>query len=56
MLYYDMANIVTVTKTNLIHKMLWGYGIQRTTAVRIRHPVSCRAAQRPQLLQNLTIL
>jgi len=32
------------------------YGTQRTTALRIRHQVSRRAAQRSQLLQNLTIL
>ena len=35
--YYDVANLVTVTKTNLIHEMHCGYGTLRTTAVRIRH-------------------
>jgi len=32
------------------------YGTLRTTALRIRHQVSRRAAQRSQVLQNLTIL
>ena len=47
--YYDVANLVTLTKTNLIHEMPCGYGTLRTTAVRIRHQVSRRAAQRSQL-------
>jgi len=54
--YYDVANLVTITKTNMIDEMACGYGTIRTTAVRIRHQVSRRAAQRSQLLQNLTIL
>jgi hypothetical protein len=54
--YYDVANLVTVTKTNLIHKMPCGYGTLRTTTERICHIVSRRAAQRSQLLQHLTIL
>jgi len=68
--YYDVANLVTVTKTNMIDEMPCGYGTPGTAAVRIRHRVSRRAAQwshllskspadllqRSQLLQNLTIL
>ena len=34
MAYYDVANRVTQTKTNLIHEMPCGYGTLRTTAVR----------------------
>ena len=41
--YYDVANLVTVTD-----EMPFGY--VRTTAVIIRHQVSCRAAQRSRLL------
>jgi len=40
---YDIANLVTVTKTNMINKMLCGCGNLRTTAVRIWHQVSHRA-------------
>jgi len=68
--YYDVANLVTVTKTNMIDEMPCDYGTLRTTGVRIRHQVSRRActevsaalevsrrpAQRSQQLQNLTIL
>jgi hypothetical protein len=32
--YYDVANLVTVTMTNLIHEMTCAYGTLRTTAVR----------------------
>jgi hypothetical protein len=46
--YYDVANLVTLTKTNLIHEMPCGYGTLRTTAVRIWHYASHRAAQRSQ--------
>jgi len=67
--YYDVANLVTVTKTNMIDEMPCGYGTLRTTGVRIWHQVSCRACaevpaalevshrpvQRFQQLQNLTI-
>jgi len=68
--YYDVANLVTVTKTNMIDEMPCGFGTLRTTGVRISHQVSHRAcaevsaapevsrrlAQRFQQLQNLTIL
>ena len=68
--YYDVANLVTITKTNMIDEMPCGYGTLRTTGVGIRHQVSRRAcaevsaalevssrpAQRSQLIQNLTIL
>jgi len=49
--YYEIANIVTVTKTNMIDEMPCAYGTLRTTALRIRHQVSRRAAQRSQLLE-----
>jgi len=54
--YCNVAKLVTETKTNTIDEMASGYGTIRTTAVRIRHQLSCRAAQRSQLLQNWTIL
>jgi len=54
--YYEVANLVTVTKMNMIDEMPCAYGTLRTTALRIWHKVSSRAAQRSQLLQNLTIL
>jgi hypothetical protein len=54
--YYHAANLVTVTKTSMIDKMACGYGTIRTAAVRIWHQSSRRAAQRSQMLQNLTIL
>jgi hypothetical protein len=68
--YYDVANLVTATKTNMIDEMPCGCGTLRTTGVRIWHQVSRRAcaevsaalevsrrpAQRSQQLQNLTIL
>jgi len=56
MLYYDVANLVTVRKISMIDEMPWGYGTLRTTGVRIRHQVSRRPAQRSPQLQNLTIL
>jgi len=37
MSYYDITNLVTVTKTNRIHEMPCGYETLRTTAVRIWH-------------------
>jgi len=46
--YYDVVNLVTVTKPNLIHKMPCGYGTLGTIAVRIWHYISHRAAQRSQ--------
>jgi len=68
--YHDVANLVTVTKTNMINSMPWGCGTLRSTAVRIWNQVSrractevsvdpevsCRPAQRSQQLHNLTIL
>jgi len=54
--YYDVGNLVTVTKTNMIDEMPCGYGTLRTTGVRIRNQVSCRPVQRSPQLQNLTIL
>jgi len=47
--YYEVANLVTVTKMNMIDEMPCAYGTLRTTALRIRHQVSRRAAQRSQL-------
>jgi hypothetical protein len=35
MLYYDEANLLTVTKMNLMYEMTSGYGTRRTSAVRI---------------------
>jgi hypothetical protein len=46
--YYDIANLVTPKKTNLIDEMTCGYGTLRTTVVRIPHYVSHTAAQRSQ--------
>jgi hypothetical protein len=68
--YYAVANLVTVTKTNMIDEMPCAYGTLRTTGVRILHPVSHRACaevsaalevsrrpvQRSQHLHTLTIL
>jgi len=53
---WDVASLVTVTKTKIIDEMPCGYGTLRTTGVRIRHQVSLRSAQRSPQLQNLTIL
>jgi hypothetical protein len=55
MSYYDVANLVTVTKTNMIDEMACIYGTIRTADVRIWHQVSRKAAQRSQLLPNVTI-
>jgi hypothetical protein len=33
--YYDVANLVTVTKTNMIDEMPCSFGTLRTTGVRI---------------------
>ena len=54
MAYYEVANHVTVTQTNMIDEMPCAYGTLRTTVLRIRHQVFHRAGQRSQLLQNLT--
>jgi hypothetical protein len=53
--YYDVANLVTVTKTNMIDEMPCGYGTQRTTGVRIWHQVFCRPVQQSPQLQYLTM-
>jgi len=54
--YYDVVNLVTVSKTNMIDELPCGYGTLRTTGVRRQYQVSYRPAQRSQQLQNLTIL
>jgi len=54
--YYDVVNLVTVTKTNMIDEMPCGYGTLKTTGVRIRRQVSRRPEQRSPHLQNFTIL
>jgi hypothetical protein len=54
--YYDVANLVTVTKTNMIDEMPCGYGTLRTTGVRMRNQVTHRPAKRSPQLQNLNIL
>jgi hypothetical protein len=41
--YYDVANLVTVTKTNMIDEMPCGCGTLRTAGVRIWHQVCDRA-------------
>jgi len=41
--YYDVANLVTVAKTNMTDEMPCGCGTPRTTGVRIWHQVSRRA-------------
>jgi hypothetical protein len=40
--YYDVANIVSVTKTNMIKEMPCGYETLKTTSVKIWHQVSRR--------------
>ena len=50
MRYYDIANLVTITKMNMIDEMPCGYGTLRTTAVRVQHQLSRRAAKRSLLL------
>jgi hypothetical protein len=54
--YYNVANLVTVTKTNMIDEMACGFGTIRTAAVRILYQVFCRVVQGFQLLQNFAIL
>jgi len=72
MRYYDVPNVVAVSKMNMRDERPCGYGTLTPTAVRIRHlvkslpqrctkvsgalKVSLRPAQRSQYLQNLTIL
>jgi hypothetical protein len=67
---YDVANLETVTKTNMIDEMPCCYGTLRTSGVRIWHHVSrraceevsaalevyCRPAQSSQQPQNLIIV
>jgi hypothetical protein len=38
--YYDVVNLVTVTKTEMIYEMPYSYGTIRSAGVRIRHQVS----------------
>jgi len=52
--YYEVVNLGTVTKTNMIDEMPCAYGTLRTTSLRIWHQVLRRAAQRSQLLQIST--
>jgi hypothetical protein len=40
--YCDVANLLTVTKTNMIDEMPCGYETLKTTGVRIWHQVSER--------------
>jgi len=68
--YYDVANLGTLTKTNMINEMPCGYRTLRTAGVTIWHQDFCRVcaevpadsevshrpAQWSQQLQNLTIL
>jgi hypothetical protein len=56
MSYYDVANLVTVTKNNMSDEMPGGYEALRTTGVRMWHQVSPRPAQRSPQPQKLTIL
>jgi hypothetical protein len=56
MSYYDVANLVTVTKTNMIDEIACGCGTLRTTGVRIRLQDSHRPVQRSPQLQNWTLL
>jgi hypothetical protein len=41
--YYDVANVVSVTKNNMINEMPCGYETLKTTGVKIWHQVSRRA-------------
>jgi hypothetical protein len=54
--YYDIVNLGTIRKTNIIDEMPCGYGTLRTTGMRIRHQVSRSPAQRSLQLQYLAIL
>jgi len=68
--YYDVTNLMTITKTNMIDDMPCGYATLGTTNERIQHhvfrracaavsaalEVSCRPALRSQLIPNLPIL
>jgi hypothetical protein len=54
--YYEEANLVTITKTNMMDDMPCAYETLRHTALRILHQFSRRAAQWAQLLKKVTIL
>jgi len=54
--YYNVAKLLTVTKTNMIDEMPCGFGTLGTTTVRIWHQVSRRFKQRFQPFQNFTII
>jgi len=43
--YYKVANLVTLTKMNIIDEMPYGCGTLKTTGVRTWHEVSCRACE-----------
>jgi hypothetical protein len=44
MLYYEVVNLVTVTKMNIFNEMRCSYSTHETTAVSLQHQVSHRAA------------
>jgi len=50
--HYEVANLVTVTMTNMMDEMPSVHGTLKTTAVGIQLQVSCRAAQQSQLLSK----
>jgi len=50
--YYDLANVVTGSKTDMIDEMPCSYRTLGTSAVRICHQVSSRAVQRSQQLSK----
>jgi len=50
--YYDVSNLVNITKTNMIDKIPCAYWTLSTTAARIWHEFSCRAMQWSQLLSK----
>ena len=55
--YYEVANLVTITKMNMIDEMACAYGMLRTTSVKIPHQVSHQGAQwSPLLLKSPTDL
>ena len=54
--YYKAVNLGTVTKTITMDEMRFAYPALRSTALRIRHQVSHRAAPGSQLLQYWPIL
>jgi hypothetical protein len=52
--YYEVANLLTVTMTNVTEEISFADETLRSTALGIWHQVSRRAAQQSQLLQNLS--